>query len=65
MPEAAVQEDRDFAAGEDNIGPCQSDVWDTSVDEVPEPRCVKLAPDSEFEGRVATLRVAHAPGGGV
>ena len=65
MPEAAIQENGDSAAREDDIGPRQGDAGDTPVDEVPEPRCVKLAPDSEFKRRVATLRVAHAPGGGV
>lgn len=64
MPEAAIQKHGDFAAGEDDIGPCSGNAGNTPVDEVAESESMKPASDGEFEGSVAAPGVSHAPDGG-
>lgn len=65
MPEAAIQEDCDSDAREDDIWPRQGNAGDTPVDEVAESQSMKPLPDSELKGSVSALGVSHTPGGGL
>ena len=60
VPEAAIDEDDDLAAGEDDVAATSEGRLGPVVDPVPVAECVQSTSDLQLELRVSTLLPAHA-----
>lgn len=63
VPEAAVDEDRDLRAGEQDIRPTSRHAWQGVVDSVPEPQPMKLPTQEQLRLGVAGRLPRHPCGG--
>lgn len=61
MPEAAVDEDRDHRAGENDVGPAPQPRYWREVDAVAQPGRMQEPADREFRPRVAWTLALHLP----